>query len=50
MLISMGTLAIRDEIDISGITVAVDVEGSERRMRREPSHSDRARTRLSWLF
>lgn len=32
MLISMGTLAIRDEIDITGTTVEVDVEGSERRI------------------
>ena len=32
MLISMGTLAIRDEIDINGTCVDVDVEQSEKRI------------------
>ena len=32
MLISMGTLAIRDEIDINGASVDVEVEQSEKRI------------------
>ena len=32
MLISMGTLAMRDNIDISGVRVDVEVEASEKRI------------------